>query len=200
MVVALQQKGRLRPPPTFFGTHMSRTDAQRLRDWRKANPERVKELEVHSTARVRAWRAANPERAKASRKRYDAEYAARVGVTPRKSREKSYFKNNTVKALLREARRRAKRKGWDFNLDDSDIVIPDRCPVFGTPITLDKPINQINPDAPSVDRIKSGMGYVKGNICVISHRANILKGSLTLEECEAIAAYIRRVSAEAAEG
>ena len=46
--------------------------------------------------------------------------------------------------------------------------------------------------SPSVDRIRGELGYVRGNICVISWRANKLKADATAEELEAIAAYIRK--------
>jgi hypothetical protein len=174
---------------------MSRTDAQRLRDWRKANPERVKELEVHSTERVRAWRKANPERAKENSRRWREEYVAREGITPRTAYRKSRFKNKTQAALLVAARKRAKLKGFEFNLELSDIVIPERCPVFGTPFSYDKVVGRTNPDTPSIDRIRNSEGYIKGNICVISHRANIMKGSMTLSDCEAVVAYMRRMAA-----
>ena len=38
------------------------------------------------------------------------------------------------------------------------------------------------PDSPSLDRIVPELGYVKGNIRVISNRANHLKSDATLEE------------------
>jgi hypothetical protein len=36
--------------------------------------------------------------------------------------------------------------------------------------------------SPSLDRIDSSKGYVKGNVRVISHRANLLKNNATVEE------------------
>lgn len=84
------------------------------------------------------------------------------------------------KYLLQSAKSRAKKRGWDFDLEESDLIIPEVCPVLGIPITLryggDKD------SSPSLDRIDSNKGYVKGNVQVISWRANNLKSNGTLEE------------------
>lgn len=59
----------------------------------------------------------------------------------------------------------------------SDIQIPELCPVFKTPMV-----------SPSLDRIDSSKGYVKGNVRVISKRANQLKSNATVEEMEMVLA------------
>lgn len=93
--------------------------------------------------------------------------------------------------MLSEAKRRAKSAGLDFNITVDDIVIPDICPVLGIPIMLDGPRNNV----PSLDRIDNTKGYVKGNVCVISMRANNLKMNGTVEEFEAIISYMKRFMA-----
>lgn len=44
---------------------------------------------------------------------------------------------------------------------------------------------------PTIDRIIPALGYVPGNIVVISHRANRMKSDGTAEEHERIAAWLR---------
>lgn len=82
--------------------------------------------------------------------------------------------------MLWSAKNRATRKGLPFDLQIEDIVIPEICPVLGIAVTK-----------PSLDRKKNDLGYVRGNIKVISDRANRIKSDATVEEIEAIARYMR---------
>ena len=45
----------------------------------------------------------------------------------------------------------------------------------------------------SLDRADNSRGYVKGNVVVISWRANDLKSNGSADELEAVAAYSRRM-------
>lgn len=87
--------------------------------------------------------------------------------------------------LWKSARTRAEKKGWEFNLELSDIQIPSICPLLKIPITKHTTRDR-HYDAPSLDRINSSKGYTKDNIWVISHRANQIKNDATLEELEKI--------------
>lgn len=91
------------------------------------------------------------------------------------------------KNLLKWSKNRAKKKGITFNLDLEDIVIPDVCPVLGLPLALahDRPSNC----SPSLDRIDPAKGYTKGNVQVVSYRANRLKADASLLELCAVASY-----------
>lgn len=92
--------------------------------------------------------------------------------------------------LFYAAKHRAKRNGLEFNIEITDIIIPDYCPVFPE-MELDKN-NRSNskPNSPSLDRHDNTLGYVKGNIYVISHRANSLKSSGNIEEFRKILKYM----------
>lgn len=78
------------------------------------------------------------------------------------------------------AKGRAKKKGRDFNIEVSDIVIPLICPLLGIPILKSK--GKISDNSPSLDCFNPSKGYVKGNVWVISQRANSLKRELSLEQ------------------
>lgn len=80
--------------------------------------------------------------------------------------------------LWRKAKRRAEKEGLLFDIEVTDVVIPKLCPVFGIPIG---PLMGQNNGA-SIDRIEPDKGYTKGNIVVISRRANTLKGNATIHE------------------
>ena len=82
--------------------------------------------------------------------------------------------------LLRRAKYRTKKSGLEFNIDIKDIIIPEFCPILGIPIIIGK--EKVHANSPSIDRIDSNNGYMKGNVQVISYKANACKGNLSLQE------------------
>lgn len=103
---------------------------------------------------------------------------------------KTHGKSWTIQwKLWIEARRRSREKQLEFDLELDDIIIPDICPVLG--LKLEAGTREHKDSSPSLDRIDNTKGYIKGNIAVICHRANTIKGSGSLEEHEAIVQYIK---------
>lgn len=103
----------------------------------------------------------------------------------RKLSSKSQWKNKAyIKKIYDRAKTRATRKKRDFNIDIEDIIIPEMCPVFNVPLIEETEY------APSIDRINSSKGYVKGNIQILSKRANLLKNNATLEELKLIVSFL----------
>jgi hypothetical protein len=83
-----------------------------------------------------------------------------------------------------------KKNRIPFNLSVDDIVVPEVCPVFGTPFVFGI---HLHPRAPNVDRLRPALGYVKGNVRVISRRANLIKNdSVSSGEILAVARYMER--------
>jgi hypothetical protein len=100
-----------------------------------------------------------------------------------------YRSNNPEKYLLHNSRSRAKKCGFEHNLTEGDINIPDVCPVFGALLVLT--VGGGRSDfSPSLDRIDSNLGYIKGNIQVLSWRANNLKSNGTLEEFKQLVRFM----------
>ena len=80
------------------------------------------------------------------------------------------------------AKRRAKVKNIPFQIKYEDLLpLPTLCPVLGIPLCYNAK-NQHSGCIPSIDRIKPEIGYVKGNVIVMSHRANTIKNNATYEE------------------
>jgi len=94
--------------------------------------------------------------------------------------------------LFDKAKTRAKSMGREFNIELSDIVVPKICPLLQIPLiaSFDK---QYTYNSPSLDRIDSSKGYIKGNIVVVSWRANIIKGDATLKELELITNNLKKI-------
>lgn len=84
---------------------------------------------------------------------------------------------NVARQLLASARARAKLNGIEFNLVESDLQIPETCPLLG--VTLAPGTNENHDNAPSLDRIDPTKGYLPGNVQVISHMANRAKSNLS---------------------
>lgn len=94
-------------------------------------------------------------------------------------------KSSTVEyQLWLNAKERAKRDGVPFDIDFIDIVVPMRCPLLDIPLFVGS--RQEHDNSPSIDKIIPSRGYVKGNIRVISHRANSIKRDASLEEMETL--------------
>ena len=105
-----------------------------------------------------------------------------------------YRKSNPIMGLMERARNRAKVKGIPFTIEYTDVVIPDVCPILGIPLFRNEG-GKPSANSPSLDRVIPELGYVPGNICVISHRANTIKNDATAEELLAVIEYIRSFSA-----
>lgn len=109
--------------------------------------------------------------------------AARRAV--RNQREAEYRKvlnarhrKNPSRRLLVGARNRAKRLGLAFNLDITDVSVPTVCPILGIPLFVSQ-TKSVCHNSPTLDRIDPSLGYTKGNVVVISSRANRMKQDCT---------------------
>lgn len=96
---------------------------------------------------------------------------------------KNWIKDNPKRMLLRGAKWRAKKRKLAFDISLDDIIIPERCPI----LDIDLKLNQTGKpgffnNSYSLDRIDPNKGYIKGNVRVISNRANLLKSNASIEE------------------
>lgn len=99
---------------------------------------------------------------------------------------------NMPNFLLYWAKQRAKAKNIQFDLTVTDIVIPVNCPILGIKLEIGK--GKMHANSPSLDRIIPELGYVRGNVCVISYRANSIKKDASLKELEALVCYVKNAS------
>lgn len=92
--------------------------------------------------------------------------------------------------LLVTVRHRAKTRGLDFDLTLEDIVVPEFCPILGIPLIRGQGVGKHLPNSPSIDRIDNSRGYVRGNVWIISKRANTMKSDASLEELQLFAKWV----------
>jgi hypothetical protein len=107
---------------------------------------------------------------------------------------KEYYENNKDRSTLDSIRTRAKRSGLPFDIDLEDINNYDICPVFG--FKLERGSLSEKRKSPSVDRIVPSRGYVKGNIQIISDKANSMKQGATPEELRMFAKWVLKTFPE----
>lgn len=138
------------------------------REWRKKNPDKVLANQLRNAGAIKAYKKANR-----------AIYAAHAD---------KYRREKPQAAMIVNARSRAKKRGVEFTVAVSDVDWPTHCPILGVEL-------HYGPRAPvrcrlaTLDRRDNSLGYVKGNVFVISHRANRIKSDATPAELEAVLAY-----------
>ncbi len=135
-----------------------------MKAYRKAYYEKNKEalnLKARLASRQKPWR-------------YSKEHNAQWAI------------KNYERTLLGCAKSRAKTKKLEFNLEVEDIQIPDYCPYLGIKLTKIRGFGRIDTN-PSLDRIDNTKGYIKGNIRIISWKANRMKSDASIEELKTFA-------------
>ena len=95
-----------------------------------------------------------------------------------------------LRLLNKKRNSKSKCTNLPFDLTWADLEWPTLCPVLGMPIDYLLDGGGRNEMSCSFDRLDSTLGYVKGNVRVISWRANRIKNDGTAEEHRRIAAYI----------
>jgi len=128
---------------------------------------------------------------KAEARKYNRKYRLKNRNKLRKA-ARVYRRANPAVCMLANKRAQARAAGIEFNLTLTDLLpLPTHCPVFGMRLDYGRK-KHVQPNSPSIDRIRPEKGYVKGNIAVISHLANTIKGTGSIAEHEAVIAYMRK--------
>ena len=137
--------------------------------------ESVSEVTLRRREYTRTWQRKNPEKVLA--------------------RKQEWMKKpeNRIKHTLSQAKRRAIKDGREFDITLEDLLpLPTVCPVFGTVLNYTgTQARGFVDNSPSIDRIDSSKGYIKGNVQIISWRANRVKSDASIEELEAVIKYMK---------
>lgn len=131
---------------------------------------------------------AKPEIRRRKQRQQKKRYLENPGLQAAQSR--AWADRNPVKHALMGLRQSARARHLAFDLDEAYLrsIWVDVCPMLGL---LLKRTPGDHDSSHSVDRIDSTRGYIKGNVHIISLRANRIKNNATVEEIEKIAAYLR---------
>jgi hypothetical protein len=109
----------------------------------------------------------------------------------RSSRAKKY-RSDVALSLWRSAKYRAKKRGIEFCIKKRDVYVPDKCPVLGVDLVVSR--GHVKPNSPTIDRIDPQKGYIKGNIIVVSSKANTIKSNATVKELEMVYGFYKNLS------
>lgn len=108
----------------------------------------------------------------------------------KKKSKDDWLKNklNIKKTMINRSKSRAVKKGVAFTITEDDIDIPEKCPVFHHAFILNDPDWTY-----SLDRIIPELGYISGNVIVISNKANIIKNNATPDEILAVGNFYKNL-------
>ena len=147
------------------------------KEYKKANKDKV-------NAYDRAYYEKNKERISKKRQVFSEANRDRLNSDARARKLK-----NPKDAMFSAAKLRAKAKDIEFNITKNDFSISKLCPVLDIPMFPGK--GKLSDNSPTLDRKDNSKGYIKGNILVISHRANSIKRDATIDELEKIIDYMK---------
>ena len=137
------------------------------------------------------YRNKNKDKLKAYLKGYYQENKAKLIIQMKNYNDKT--KPNTLEATIKRNLKNIKSKclsnGVPFDITMKDLCITDTCPLLGIEIKAGLPRNSAQ--SPSIDKIVPELGYIKGNVWIVSSRANIIKNDASVDEIELLAKNLR---------
>jgi hypothetical protein len=151
--------------------------SSRAKEWREDNV-------AHRREYRNKYRNENVEQERKSRRDYYERHKQRLT-----EKHKRDYRENPERYILARTKDRAKKKGIDFNLTIDDIIVPKQCPVF----KVDLRVGDLD-WCPSIDRIDPTKGYTKGNIQIISMKANRMKNDATATEIKQLYEFMCSLS------
>jgi hypothetical protein len=163
---------------------MTPAQKERARLREKQRRENDPTLVLRNRDSAKMFTTNNPERVKAAHKRYE---------------EKRYADRTTwARHMVSTICSRCKKKQIPFDITSDDILaaMPQngRCPALDIPLVFGGGRGPKRNSA-SIDRIMPSLGYVSGNIAIISHKANSMKQDGTAEELRRVASWLDSVNA-----
>lgn len=148
------------------------TRAEKLREWRKKNKERVSET-------TKAYYHKNKDKLREYQNSWRADNPNYTGGNIKNPKDPV---KNWIAYKLNSVKRNAKIRGIYFELTKVDIqdIIVTHCPILGIELDyglFNKGVHGHN--SPSLDRINPHLGYVKSNIRIVSDIFNKMKYTST---------------------
>lgn len=147
-------------------------EKERLKQRRKYYNKREKQIEALGGIAKILPRGLNPTQEEMDERK---EYLK--SLRPRRNEHPCYD-------MWSNAKHRSVKQGVAFDLDLEDLEIPTHCALLGIPLL--KGSSSHSDSSPTLNKIIPNKGYVKGNVQIISMRANRIKDNATFEEFERV--------------
>lgn len=96
-----------------------------------------------------------------------------------------------AKILIKNCRNRVRKQSVPFEITYKDIPIPEKCPILGMELKFNR--GKVGRDSATIDKIIPSLGYVKGNVIVISMKANLIKNDAIPDEIIAVGAFYKEL-------
>ena len=116
----------------------------------------------------------------------------RVGCPLYSNKRKELHKKDPRIRIFSGLRARAKKKNLECNLESyKDLPkVPKYSPIFNIPLFVGVGVSTDN--SPTLDRIDNNKGYIKGNLQIISRKANQMKSNGNFKDIEMLYKYIKK--------
>ena len=178
---------------TKDGLHKQCKDC--LRSYRQKNSEKIKKKirehqqknSLHRKEYLKKYREENKDAIKEKINKWREENKEELKIKNSR-RNKIYKEQNPKSVMLYSAKQRAKKNNLDFDITENDFEIPEYCPILGLKLTSEE--GKPSDSSASLDKIIPELGYVVGNIQVISRLANMMKNKATIEQLKLFALWV----------
>lgn len=108
----------------------------------------------------------------------------------RKKSASGAYKENWFANICKLKKSYCGKNNIDFNLTEEYLktIWTETCPVFKVKFVM---FSKADDNSPSLDRVDPLKGYVEGNVCFISARANRIKYNASIQELEQVIDYMK---------
>ena len=138
----------------------------------------------------------NRDRILAKNKEY---YKTYEGASERiKENSLRWAEKNRYKKLFVAKKSRAKRNGIEFTILLEEIDFPEYCPILKLKLNYSVHTKDriCRSNSPSFDRIDPSLGYISGNVQIVSMLANMMKSYATKENLISFANWVNQTYGE----
>ena len=154
---------------------------EKLKKYREENKEKAKEYS-------KKYREGNKEKIKEDKKKYREENKEKL-----REYNKKYNEENKERYMASTTKHRAKKKNIPYDIDEDYLksIWPEdnKCPALG--LEFSKPSEGLKSTSLSLDRLVPELGYVKGNVAIVSMLANQIMSNATPDQVIAVGNFFK---------